>query len=118
MDRNNNKYHDKYCDIKYWYDNEINKYSLPTAVLANKISEITSLINSYFDNSIPYQNDTYDNHDYYSNNSNTHLLHNNNDNYMNESNHSTRKSMVERQNELVLLQPKMYYLYFVLILIE
>lgn len=93
MDRNNNKYHDKYCDIKYWYDNEINKYSLPTAVLANKISEITSLINSYFDNSIPYQNDTYDNH-------------------------STRKSMVERQNELVVLQPKMYYLYFVLILIE
>lgn len=106
MDGNNKKYHDKYCDIKYWYDNESNKYSLSVAALANKISEITELIDSYFDNSIPNQNDTY-NHDYYSNNSDIHILHNN-DNYMNESHHSMRKSMVQRQNELVVLQPKMY----------
>lgn len=108
MDEGNKKYHDKYCDIKYWYDNEINKYSLSVAVLSNKISEITSLIDSYLDNSVSNQHDNY-NLDNFASNSDTHLLQNNY--YMNESNHSTRKSMVERQNVLIVLQPKMYNFY-------
>lgn len=106
IDSNNKKYHDKFLEIKDWYDNENNKYSLPVAVLNSKLNEIESLISSYFD-----ENQHHEDHfvlpqeDYISHSFNSQT---NSFNDLSGNNKQKRKNTLQRQNELIVLQSKMY----------